>query len=366
MRFLFFQTTLLKVFLRPLISKILICCCVLTALLEILALLDDASTILDRNLGFIGILKYVGLHLPTLLVEIMPLSVMIGGLFTLLRMALSSEIAVLRAAGLSTLNMFRYLLPGPLLLSIICIALKFWVVPPFEQELNRWWNEGATQAHATDDLHSLWFRTGYDIVRIESISHGGNILSHVTLYRRDPEGGALTATQYYENLTYENKQWVAHGTFSRINLYQNNTQAKITSEFFPPSLAVTPTEIINMTLPGIYYTPHQFREIFSGKAPLNLPKSNYFMALYAILFLPLQMAVMLLVTLPITYIPPRAGLRTPLPVYVMAAGLGIVILQGMISALGNAGSLPILLAICSGQVVAALFSLAWILRMEEK
>ncbi|MCT6856244.1 MAG: hypothetical protein M3Z59_07495 [Bombella apis] len=90
------------------------------------------------------------------------------------------------------------------------------------------------------------------------------------------------------------------------------------------------------------------------------------MTLYAILFLPLQMAVMLLVTLPITYIPPRAGLRTPLPVYVMAAGLGIVILQGMISALGNAGSLPILLATCSGQVVAALFSLAWILRMEEK
>ncbi|MCX8666497.1 LptF/LptG family permease [Acetobacteraceae bacterium B3987] len=360
------QPTLLKVFLKPLLTKILLCCGVLTALLEILALLDDASTILDRHLGINGLFKYIGLHLPTLIVEIMPLSVMIGGLFTLLQMALSSEIAILRAAGLSTLNMFRYLLPVPLMLSLVCMVMQLWVIPPCEQELTRWWNEAATQANATEDLHSLWFRFGQDIIRADVISHGGRSLSKVILYRRQPETGNLVGSQFYENLTYEDGQWVNHGVARELVIFKEQTQAQLNNESAPPVLNATPQEIINMTMQGVHYTPHQFWEIFSGKVPYNLPRSNYLMALYAILMLPVQMAVMLLITLPITYIPPRAGLRNPLPVYVMAAGLGVVILQGMISALGNSGSLPILIAISSGQIVAALFGLTWILRMEEK
>ncbi|WP_282799859.1 LptF/LptG family permease [Bombella apis] len=366
MRVLPSNPTLLQVFLKPLLTKILLCCGVLTALLEILALLDDASTILDRHLGISGLFRYIGLHLPTLIVEIMPLSVMIGGLFTLLQMALSSEIAVLRAAGLSTLNMFRYLLPIPLLLGVICMAMQLWVIPPCEQELNRWWNEGATQANATDDLHSLWFRLGTDIIHVETISHGGRNLSKVIFYRRQAENGNLAAAQYYENLVHEGGHWINHGIARQLTVSNEQTQVQLSNEPPPPTLTASPQEIINMTLQGVYYTPHQFWKIFSGKVPSNLPRSNYLMALYATLMLPVQMAVMLLITLPITYIPPRAGLRNPLPVYVMAAGLGVVILQGMISALGNSGSLPILIAISSGQIVAALFGLAWILRMEEK
>lgn len=362
----FSHPTLLRVFLKPLLTKVLICCGVLTALLEILALLDNASIIFARHLGMTGLFKFMGLHLPALVVEIMPLSVMIGGLFTLLQMALSSEIAVLKAAGLSTLNMFRYLLPGPILLGIVCIAMQFWVVPPLEQELNRWWNESATEANATDDLHGLWFRSGTDIIQVDVVSHGGNVLSKVIFYRRQARDGNLTGSQYYENLTYENGHWTPHGTVKQLEIFEDRTQGRITEKFSPPALNATPQEIINMTIQGVHYTPLQLHKIFSGKAPSNLPESNYLMALYTILLLPVQMAVMLLITLPITYIPPRAGLRNPLPVYVMAAGLGMIILQGMISALGNSGSLPILLAVCSGQVVAALFSLTWILRMEEK
>ena len=358
--------TLLKVFLKPLLAKIFICCGVLTALLEILALLDDASTILDRHLGMSGLFKYIGLHLPTLIVEIMPLSVMIGGLFTLLQMALSSEIAVLKAAGLSTINMFRYLLPGPIFLGFTCMAVQFWVIPSCEQELNRWWNEGATQANATDDLHSLWFHLGPDIIHVETVSHGGNSLSKVVFYSRRAQDGILIGCQYYEKLIYENGHWAPQGSAKQLTLSKEQTQAKVSDLPVLPDLRATPQQIINMTLQGVYYTPHQFRKIFSREAPSNLPRSNYLMALYATLLLPIQMAVMLLITLPITYIPPRAGLRNPLPVYVMAAGLGVVILQGMISALGNSGSLPILIAISSGQIVAALAGLAWILRMEEK
>ncbi|MFT8483928.1 MAG: YjgP/YjgQ family permease, partial [Gluconobacter cerinus] len=77
-------------------------------------------------------------------------------------------------------------------------------------------------------------------------------------------------------------------------------------------------------------------------------------------------AVMLLLALPVFSLLGRAGIRNPLPVYVLAAGMGFVILQGMISALGNAGTLAAPLAACAGPLLGALLGLTWVLRMEER
>jgi len=46
--------------------------------------------------------------------------------------------------------------------------------------------------------------------------------------------------------------------------------------------------------------------------------------------------------------------------------MGFVILQGMISALGNAGTLAAPLAACAGPLLGALLGLTWVLRMEER
>lgn len=361
-----FHKTLLRVFMKPLLMRIMLCCAVLSALLEVLALLEEASTILSRNLGFYGIFKYIFLHLPALIVEIMPLSVMIGSLFTLIQMTLSSEIAAMRAAGLSTFNMFKHLLPTPVFIGIITTLIQFWVVPPCEQELNLWWNETATSSHDQDGLKSLWFRDGSDIAHIDRISSGGRHLEGVIIYQRDSVNGLLQQTDHFSSLQFTSSGWKADKNSSKTTI--NRDQSKGETGYIDDKIALTasPRQIINMTLEGTFYTPFQIWKALTKEGPWNLPPSNYMMALFSGIFLPLQMVVMLLITLPVTYIPPRAGLRNPLPVYVMGAGLGIVILQGMISALGNAGSLPVVLAVSSGHIIAALLSLAWVLRMEEK
>lgn len=360
------HSTLLRVFLKPLTARILLCCVVLSALLEVLALLEEASTILARHLGVYGLVKYSLLHLPTLAAEIMPLSVMVGSLFTLLQMTLSSEIAAMRASGLSTFNMFKYLLPAPICIGILTMIAQFWVIPPCEQALNIWWNETATLSNDQDALRGIWFRNGRDIAHIEQVSAGGYHLKGVTIYKRQPDTGLLQKTKHFSTLTASPSGWISSNDSLETTIDQNQDKGETSPlpQTFP--LTVTPRQIINMTVEGTFYTPSQIWDALSGHIPSSLPASNYLMALLSGFFLPLQMAVMLLITLPITYIPPRAGLRNPLPVYVMASGLGIVILQGMISALGNAGSVPALLAVSSGHIIAALLSLAWVLRMEEK
>ncbi|MXV44474.1 LptF/LptG family permease [Saccharibacter sp. 17.LH.SD] len=358
--------TLSYFFLKPLLVRILLCCAVLTALLEILALLEEASTILSRHLGISGLLHFSLLHLPTLITEIMPLSVMIGSLLTLLPMTLSSEISVIHAAGLSTLGMYKHILPAPLLIGVITMVIQFWVVPPCEQALNIWWNITATQVNDQDAFPNVWFRQGGNISHIGKVSAGGYTLSDITIYQRRPSDGILLRTEHFPALQATKNGWQAAPNALEISIDSTQTKGRLKNYSGPIPLSATPRQIINMTVANAAYTPSQIWSVLVGESPASLPVSNYLMSFFLGLFLPLQMAVMVLITLPVTYIPPRAGLRNPLPVYVMGAGLGIVILQGMISALGNAGSLPVLLAVCSGQVIAILLSLTWILRMEEK
>ncbi|TPW35668.1 LptF/LptG family permease [Oecophyllibacter saccharovorans] len=355
-----------RFFLKPLLVRILLCCAVLCGLLEVLALLEQAGTILSRHLGMHGLFKFMLLHLPALMTEIMPLSVMIGSLFTLLQMALSSEIAIMRAAGLSTFEMFRLLLPVPILLGLLTMAVQFWVVPPCEQELTTWWNQTATAVHDTQALPALWFREGSAIVHVEQVSTGGKHLQDVSVFQREKQTGILTAAYHFPALQRESSHWISAPGATAIRVAPDQESAEVVAFTQKVFLPTTPRQIMAMTMDSPIYTPGEILKVLHRQAPASLPISNYRMTFFSALFLPLEMAVMLLITLPVTYIPPRAGIRNPLPVYVMAAGLGIVILQGMISALGNAGSLPVLLAVCSAQLVAALLGLGWILRMEDK
>ncbi|MDF7674814.1 LptF/LptG family permease [Acetobacteraceae bacterium ESL0709] len=354
---------LARAFLKPLLGRILLCGAVLTALLEVLALLEEASDILGRHLGVRGLIKFLALHMPAMATEIMPLSVMIGALFTLLQMALSNEITILRSSGLSSLDMYKHFLPAPIIVGFLTIIVQFWVVPPCEQALNKWWNVTDT---AHDDIPSLWFREQKNIVHIEEVLEGGNRLKSVTIYHRDKKTGTLLNSVHYTELLQKNAHWFPSQKGLSTFLDHDQNKAQVISYDGDVPIVATPRQIIDMTLKDVYYTPAQLWHAISGKSPSSLPPSNYLMAFFSVMFLPVQMAVMLLVAFPVTYIPPRAGLRNPLPVYVMAAGLGIVILQGMISALGNAGSLPIFLSVCSGPIIATLFSLAWILRLEER
>lgn len=354
---------LARAFLKPLLGKILLCAVILTALLEILALLEEASDILERHLGVHGLIKFLTLHMPAMATEIMPLSVMIGALFTLLQMALSNEIAILRSSGLSPWGMYKHFLPAPILIGFLTIIAQFWIVPPCEQALNKWWN---VTDSAQDDTPNLWYREEGNVVHIEQVLKGGNLIKSVTIYYRDKKKGTLLSTLHYADLRSENAHWVSSQKGLLTFLDHDQNKAQVTSYNGAVPLMATPRQIMNMTLKDVYYTPKQLWHAFTQKSPSSLPPSNYLMAFFSTIFLPVQMAVMLLVAFPVTYIPPRAGLRNPLPVYVMATGLGIVILQGMISALGNAGSLPVFLAVCSGPIIASLFSFAWILRLEER
>lgn len=356
---------LIKALNRALLGRFALCGAVLVSLLEILALLEKMTPILNRHLGLRGILTFAFLHLPALSIDILPLAFMVGALFLLTQMTLSSEISALRAAGLSTPALYRLFLPAILIAGIGGTCAQYWLVPVCENALTTWWNRtdplAGQEGQPENDI--LWFRAGPTLVRIGQIAQGGYFLRDVTIYHRDATG-LLTGTEHTNTLTYQNAQWHPDGA-QDLSLTDDKSFANVTKGDSTFVIPVTPSVIMTLSQNGAAVTPGQVSAILHKGAPASLPRATYRMALFSGMILPLEIAVMLLLALPVIYIPPRAGLRNPLPVYVLAAGMGFVILQGMISALGNAGTLPAALAVSVGPLLGALLGLTWLLRMEE-
>nr|WP_294915318.1 LptF/LptG family permease [uncultured Neokomagataea sp.] len=357
------RTVLLRHLNRALLGRIMLCGAVLVSLLELLALLEKTTPILNRHLGIKGIVTFAVLHLPALSTEILPLAFLIGALFFLTQTALSSEMAALRAAGLSTVGLYRLLLPTVFIVGFGGMIAQYWVVPASEGALTLWWNKTAPAQNHDENAQPLWFRMGGTLIRIGDITESGRTLSNVTLYSRDAHG-QLTRTQHATTLHYVNNHWVEEGNRSLI--LNTDHSAALRSTGGTLSLPIAPNVIIRLTQDQPFLTPGQILAILHNGAPASLPRPTYRMALFSPLILPIDMATMLLLALPVIYIPPRTGLRTPLPVYVLAAGLALVILQGLINALGNAGTLPAALAVMSGPLPGILLGITWVLRMEEK
>src|SRR3546814_7435233 len=82
---------------RTFATQALACVAALTALLQALDLLDNATDILQRHLGIRGIGYYLALRLPTVVDQVLTIGVLIASIMTFRNLARHNEITVLRS-----------------------------------------------------------------------------------------------------------------------------------------------------------------------------------------------------------------------------------------------------------------------------
>ena len=162
----------------------------LTALLQLLDLLDRSSEVLARGGGVLDVLHYAALRSPTLLGHAVPLAVLVGGLLAFWRLAATSEMAALRAAGVGAWRVLGALLPACALAAAAQGALLLGVAPRTERALADWWDARAATSADTPLAvpRRLWFRNGAEIVAVDAVSLDGGRLEGVLVVRRERDG----------------------------------------------------------------------------------------------------------------------------------------------------------------------------------
>jgi len=160
------------------------------ALLQVFDLLKNARDVMERHGESVtNLAYYAALRLPGTVSFLLPLCVLVAALMTLTRLAQHNEIVALKAAGLSIYRFLLCLAPA-----VIAVAAAHWLLsdqlaPAAHRALRQWDAESiAAPGKAGNDGREIWVRRGGAVVRIAEVLGDGRDLAGVTVFLRDGKG----------------------------------------------------------------------------------------------------------------------------------------------------------------------------------
>lgn len=331
--------TLARYLRRRVGTRILALLLLIVAVVQVLELLDVTTDILNRDLGFGGIVYYGMLRTPSQVVFALPLAALLGTMLSLSDMARSLEIASMRTAGISLTRMFVLLLPMLVALALAQFALSQEVVPRAETRLKAWWDETAIDgAHA----EPRWTRTDTGPVSIGAASPNGTELTTVGVYVRNSEG-LLTARWVAGRARWAGGSWtLTDVTELRLSPDGGISREKIAGREWKTNLRPEDVVLIDDARPQLSST--MLAEIIAGARVGTQPRSYYLTVLYRSFTAPFGLIIMSLLALPTACATARGGNAREIVVS-LVLGLGFLLSDGIAASLGTSGQLSSLMTV---------------------
>ncbi|MBX7199040.1 MAG: LPS export ABC transporter permease LptG [Rhodospirillaceae bacterium] len=157
----------------------------LVLFLQTLDLLATANEILNGGGPPIAsLLRYVSLRAPSLIETLAPLAGLLGALMALLGMARNSEIIAMRAAGRSVFSLIGGLVAIGIGLSAMLFLFGEFVVVPASASLQEWRNAGFKADGQVDTGDNNWLIEGNTIIRVGHVAREGQVLNDIHLFRQ--------------------------------------------------------------------------------------------------------------------------------------------------------------------------------------
>lgn len=183
---------------------------VLVALFCFLDLVDELSEVGKGQYRTLDAFLYVFSTIPTKLIEFSPVCVLIGGGYALAGLARGGELLAMRAAGMSVARIALALLKATCVLALGLIALAQFIAPPSY----RWGVVHRQQALAGEDSlrteRGFWSRNRQRFMSIASLVHG-RLPSGINVYEF-AEGGRLLKFLHAERAEIQpDGSWLLRG-----------------------------------------------------------------------------------------------------------------------------------------------------------
>ena len=187
----------------------------IVGVLGVLVILDGLSDLID-GLGdlsdtyvFSDLLIYIALTLPRRVEEFVPYATLIGALFGLGRLASSSELTIIRSAGVSMPRLAWMAVKPALIVALAGLGVGEYLAPVSEQIAV---SQRALAQRDDPNLagrYGAWNRDGGTFVHVDAVQRGGLIFG-VTLIEFD-ESGALARSVAADRGTFQGDRWLLEG-----------------------------------------------------------------------------------------------------------------------------------------------------------
>ncbi len=184
--------------------------------LDVIAALVDELGDLKNDYTFIEAVIYVVLSVPSAVYEYLPLSALVGCLVGLGVLASSSELVVMRAAGV-TVNQIIWCVFRPVLVFILLGGLIGEFVAPYsDQYADSRRNLALGHQRALQSERGVWNREGNEFMHFNVVLPNGKLFG-VTRFIFD-ELGSLTEARFVDSAIYQGDHWFEEGVqITRFN-----------------------------------------------------------------------------------------------------------------------------------------------------
>ncbi|MFO1106928.1 MAG: LPS export ABC transporter permease LptG [Amaricoccus sp.] len=361
--------TLWRYVLRGFLRSLLAVFAVITLVILLFSSVENMRRFGDTGANAADVLRITLLEAPETLYQIFPLVLMLASLVTFLRFARTSELVVMRAAGISALRLIGVPVGAAVVLGVIFVA----VINPFvaatikrgqafEEDFH---NTGSQMSFSTD---GVWLRQadaeGQTVIQAARTNADGTILSRVRMHRFDKEGtiyarveapaarlkpGAWVLEQASEWNLQPDGRFERVSQDERINLPTTLTGAQILDSFAPP-------EVVGFWHLGTFIATME-EAGFSGQ--------RHRLFLQSELAKPALFAAMVLIGSAFALRPTRFGQTGIMILLAVLAGFALYFLKDFSESLGARGQIPLLVAAWTPPVAAILLALGLLLHLED-
>lgn len=342
---------------------------VFAVLLVLIELVDELQDFPGMSFG--DVFELVLLNLPHALYEILPLMMILASAALFLRLARSSELIVVRAAGRSALRGLLAPLAVAALIGAIGVSMFNPVVAAASKRhndlINRYLGGGSNIVAIASE--GLWLRQGspdgQTVIHAERASSDVNVLFGATFISFSPQGTPETRITAREaRLT--TGEWLLTGAKVWDLSPAGNPEAgaRQYDSFALPS-ALTRDRIVDSFGKPEYIPVWELPDFIAQLEEAGFSARRYAIWLQAELSRPLFLVALVLVTAAFTMRHTRLG-NTGLSVLVaVMLGFGLHYVRNVAQILGENGQIPVLLAAWAPPVASLLLALGILLHLED-
>lgn len=253
--------------------------------------------------GFNQMLLFVALNIPGHVYEIVPIAALIGSLFALSRLVMNSELAVILASGVSSWRIAKQLGIVGLCFALFVLAVGE-IVSPWSEQAAQNVKLRATESVVAQTFRSgLWVKDGNTFINAREVLPDSRVRG-LRVYEFD-QNWELVSIVSAESGSWLKQQWKLSEVFDtsitakgiRVVHEKSRDWKSVLSPDILSVLLIAPEK---MAMPALLNYIQHLRE--------NKQKTTrYEIALWAKLFYPLAIPVIMLLALPFAFHSPRSG-----------------------------------------------------------
>ncbi|MCK7548105.1 LPS export ABC transporter permease LptG [Marinobacter koreensis] len=255
-----------------------------------------------NNYGILEVLWYMLFTIPRRIYDYLPLGAFMGCLVGLGAMAGSSELTVIRAAGVSLARIVWSAMKPALVIVVLGVLIGEYVAPATERFAE---SEKAVALGANKNIASsrgVWHREGNEFIHLNAVQPNG-VLHGVSLYRFNDQRKLLSAS-FAKRAIYQGDHWLLQNirtTYIEKDRTRVETHAEQTWDtgLSPGVLSVLIVDPTDLSLSGLYTYAR-----YLGEQDLNA--AQYWLAFWKKALQPLGTAVMVLVAISFIFGPLRS------------------------------------------------------------